>query len=523
MLIPGKEDDFKMYYRVIRTEDYYKEYLEHSGVKDMKWGVRLYQYKDGSLTPLGRIHYNVGPPREKQKYAKAKRLTDKKDAAKAKAKAEEKEKRAKIEAKAKENEAKNRLKLAEIKYQQKNKERVEKMQAKAAREKAEQASKEAINKLYLEREKTKQMKAEAAKAKAEAERAKEIAYDSDEEYNKKLGEYSDKFADLTNKGASNEELEKLTKEVLAFIDAKNKQVKAVDLASKIANGDKAGAVKLANDMLDNPKNPKTMTKEELEAETARLKAEKAYKAEIESTGLKKSVSNMTDKELKDAIARKQLERDYHDAVDSSTKKFLKKFGEKIIDQAPGKLANAVVNAGEKFIQNKLEKALGIKPPVDYDMLKKQIDYQKGVIQLKNETQNWEERQDKYNKSEAFNKDVGKLSNSQQNTIKNSKDSAEDLAKRFKVSLSTIYALRPGETVNPYARSSSSGGGGKSSSSDSTGDRVTGHGPDGALSKKDRQKLEEAYKNKTSVESVATNLGLTDDAVKNYFKQLEEKD
>ena len=414
-----------MYYRVIRTEDYYKDDLEHSGVKDMKWGVRLYQYKDGSLTPLGRIHYNVGPPRVKQKYSEAKRLTDEKDADRA------------------------------------AKKQIQKIEDKATRERAERANKEAINKLYLEREKTKQMKAEAVKAKAEAERAKEIAYYSDEEYNKKLGEYSDKFADLTNKGASNGELEKLTKEALAFIEAKNKQVKAVDLASKIANGDKAGAVKLANDMLDNPKNPKTMTTEELEAETARLKAEKAYKAEVESTGLKKSVSNMTDKELKDAMARKQLERDYHDAVDSSTKKFLRKFGEKIIDQAPGKLANVVVNAGEKFIQNQLEKALGIKPPVDYDTLKKQIDYQKGVIQLKNETQNWEERQDKYNKSEAFDKDVGKLSDSQQNTIKNSKDSAKDLAKRFDVSLSTIYALRPGETANPYAKSSSSGGGGKS--------------------------------------------------------------
>lgn len=35
-------------------------YIEHSGVKDMKWGVRRYQNYDGSLTPLGRIHYGVG-------------------------------------------------------------------------------------------------------------------------------------------------------------------------------------------------------------------------------------------------------------------------------------------------------------------------------------------------------------------------------------------------------------------------------------------------------------------------------
>lgn len=29
-------------------------YLMHHGVKNQRWGVRLYQYKDGSLTPLGR-------------------------------------------------------------------------------------------------------------------------------------------------------------------------------------------------------------------------------------------------------------------------------------------------------------------------------------------------------------------------------------------------------------------------------------------------------------------------------------
>lgn len=31
--------------------------LVHSGTKGMKWGQRLYQYKDGSLTPLGKARY----------------------------------------------------------------------------------------------------------------------------------------------------------------------------------------------------------------------------------------------------------------------------------------------------------------------------------------------------------------------------------------------------------------------------------------------------------------------------------
>lgn len=44
---------------------YTKDYLEHSGVKNQRWGNRRYQNKDGSLTPLGRQHYGVGPAREK--------------------------------------------------------------------------------------------------------------------------------------------------------------------------------------------------------------------------------------------------------------------------------------------------------------------------------------------------------------------------------------------------------------------------------------------------------------------------
>lgn len=38
--------------------------LEHYNTKGSKWGNRRYQNKDGSLTPLGRIHYGVGDPRE---------------------------------------------------------------------------------------------------------------------------------------------------------------------------------------------------------------------------------------------------------------------------------------------------------------------------------------------------------------------------------------------------------------------------------------------------------------------------
>lgn len=35
----------------------YELVLEHSGVKGMKWGIRRYQNKDGSLTPAGKKRY----------------------------------------------------------------------------------------------------------------------------------------------------------------------------------------------------------------------------------------------------------------------------------------------------------------------------------------------------------------------------------------------------------------------------------------------------------------------------------
>lgn len=34
-----------------------EDYLAHYGTMGMKWGRRLYQNKDGSLTPLGRLRY----------------------------------------------------------------------------------------------------------------------------------------------------------------------------------------------------------------------------------------------------------------------------------------------------------------------------------------------------------------------------------------------------------------------------------------------------------------------------------
>lgn len=38
--------------------DYYSAELYHHGIKGMKWGVRRYQNRDGSLTPEGKKRYD---------------------------------------------------------------------------------------------------------------------------------------------------------------------------------------------------------------------------------------------------------------------------------------------------------------------------------------------------------------------------------------------------------------------------------------------------------------------------------
>ena len=54
------------------------KYIAHHGTEGMHWGKRKYQYEDGSLTPLGRIHYGVGEARERSKI----KMREARDAAK---------------------------------------------------------------------------------------------------------------------------------------------------------------------------------------------------------------------------------------------------------------------------------------------------------------------------------------------------------------------------------------------------------------------------------------------------------
>lgn len=50
---------------LVTREDLNNRALAHYRTKGSKNGVRLYQYEDGSLTPLGRIHYGVGLGRDR--------------------------------------------------------------------------------------------------------------------------------------------------------------------------------------------------------------------------------------------------------------------------------------------------------------------------------------------------------------------------------------------------------------------------------------------------------------------------
>ena len=45
--------------------------IQHHGIKGQEWDKRRYQNLDGSLTPLGRIHYGVGMSREEMAEARA--------------------------------------------------------------------------------------------------------------------------------------------------------------------------------------------------------------------------------------------------------------------------------------------------------------------------------------------------------------------------------------------------------------------------------------------------------------------
>lgn len=81
----------------------YSNSLNHSGTKGMHWGERLYQNKDGSLTPLGRIHYGIGQARIRR-AEKAAEKTRQKEERKAEEKRQAEAKKAESDRKKYQNE-----------------------------------------------------------------------------------------------------------------------------------------------------------------------------------------------------------------------------------------------------------------------------------------------------------------------------------------------------------------------------------------------------------------------------------
>ena len=65
-----------MYY-LVGDYVYSSDVLCHHGVKNQKWGRRLYQNPDGSLTPLGRIHYGIGEKRQEAAANRKKKVQNK--------------------------------------------------------------------------------------------------------------------------------------------------------------------------------------------------------------------------------------------------------------------------------------------------------------------------------------------------------------------------------------------------------------------------------------------------------------
>lgn len=51
------------------------EYIEHYGVKGMHWGIRRYQNKDGSLTPVGKRKYEDAPVDDKSRKKAARQAS----------------------------------------------------------------------------------------------------------------------------------------------------------------------------------------------------------------------------------------------------------------------------------------------------------------------------------------------------------------------------------------------------------------------------------------------------------------
>ena len=146
--------------------------LVHHGIDGQKWGKRKYQYEDGSLTPLGRIHYGVGEARDRSKIKmREERAKAKAEAkvVKAKAKAEIQ----KIRAAAKADAEMAKAKAEAYKAKKDADEQTERERIRADVEMDRNFGKEQTRQMELQRQADKEMAKAQANAAVEQTKASE--------------------------------------------------------------------------------------------------------------------------------------------------------------------------------------------------------------------------------------------------------------------------------------------------------------------------------------------------------------
>lgn len=124
--------------------------LRHHGIKGMRWGVRRFQNRDGSLTAAGRKQYDVGAPRKKTKSKSNSTITKLKKSYKEHQKIAAKKKKIRVKAKKDADKLKQKAALEQYKIDQEKKYREKAKVSLKEDSKDHKTSKEDISKLTNE-------------------------------------------------------------------------------------------------------------------------------------------------------------------------------------------------------------------------------------------------------------------------------------------------------------------------------------------------------------------------------------
>lgn len=251
------------------------EYIQHSGTKGMRWGIRRYQNKDGSLTPAGRKHY--AKETEKLKVAKAKLAAEKKVLANKQKTATKLEKldaaKKKLEAEKKAlKEEKKRLKSGEKIEEKKTPDEIKKQHEEDRKKAIESGS-----------------ATDVLKFKGEYTKAEMDAIANRLNWEKNMKDISDKEM---HSGKS--KTEKMMDKVGKATDYGIKGVKAYNLLANIYNGVKGDHIlpkidtNVNNDNINNRKQSKKEKQKAKEAEAKRKQQEAEGPAKREERAKKKA-------------------------------------------------------------------------------------------------------------------------------------------------------------------------------------------------------------------------------------------